>query len=287
MANKKIWFITGAGRGMGVDFAKAALAAGHAVVGTGRDPDTVAKAVGESDDLLVVKLDVTSRSDAEAAVRTAVDRFGRIDVLVNNAGNFFAGYFEELTPEEIERQLGTLLIGAMNVTRAVLPVMRKQRSGHIISISSTAGLVGFAFCSAYAASKFGLEGWMESLQQEVAPFGITTTIVNPGFFRTELLEPASVTYAEPSIEDYAASRADQLKWWKAQSGLQAGDPAKLAQALIRITSEQQPPRRFIAGADAIALAEQHIADLQAQIDAYRDLSTSLALDEPAPVATVR
>jgi NAD(P)-dependent dehydrogenase (short-subunit alcohol dehydrogenase family) len=287
MANKKIWFITGAGRGMGVDFAKAALAAGHAVVGTGRDPDVVAKAVGRSDNLLVLKLDVTNRADAAAAVQAAVHRFGRIDVLVNNAGNFFAGYFEELTPEEIERQLGTLLIGAMNVTRAVLPVMRKQRSGHIISISSTAGLVGFAFCSAYAASKFGLEGWMESLQQEVAPFGITTTIVNPGFFRTELLEPASVTYAEPSIEDYAASRADQLKWWKAQSGLQAGDPAKLAQALIRITSEQQPPRRFIAGADAIALAEQHIADLQAQIDAYRDLSTSLALDEPAPVATVR
>jgi NAD(P)-dependent dehydrogenase (short-subunit alcohol dehydrogenase family) len=287
MANKKIWFITGAGRGMGVDFAKAALAAGHAVVSTGRDPDTVAKAVGESDDLLVVKLDVTSRSDAEAAVRTAVDRFGRIDVLVNNAGNFFAGYFEELTPEQVDRQLGTLLVGPMNVARAVLPVMRKQRSGHIISISSTAGLVGFAFCSAYAAAKFGVEGWMDSLQQEVAPFGITTTIVNPGFFRTELLEPASVTYAEPSIEDYAASRADQLKWWKAQSGLQPGDPAKLAQALIRIASEQQPPRRFIAGADAVALAERKVADLKAQIDAYRGLSTSLALDEPAPVATAR
>src|SRR2546421_3445074 len=283
MVNKKIWFITGAARGMGVDFAKSALAAGHTVVATGRDTDAVAKALGKSEGLLIVKLDVTRRADAEAAVRAAVNRFGRIDVLVNNAGNFFAGYFEELTPEQIDRQLGTLLIGPMHVTRAVLPVMRKQRSGHIISISSTAGIVGFAFCSAYAASKFGLEGWMESLQQEVAPFRITTTIVNPGFFRTELLEPASVTYGEPSIEDYAASRADQLKWWKAQSGLQPGDPAKLAQALIRITSEQQPPRRFIAGADAIALAEQHVADLRAQIDAYRELSTSLALDEPGPV----
>src|SRR6266702_4228917 len=200
-AEQKVWFITGASRGMGVDFAKAALAAGHAVVGTGRDPDALAKAVGESDDLLVVKLDVTSRTDAEAAVRAAVNRFGRIDVLVNNAGNFFAGYFEELTPEQIDRQLGTLLIGPTNVTRAVLPVMRKQRSGHIISISSTAGL----------------DGWMESLQQEIAPFGITTTIVNPGFFRTELLEPASVTYAEPSIEDYANRTAEQLKWWQAQS----------------------------------------------------------------------
>src|SRR3989475_4402699 len=144
---------------------------------------------------------------------------------------------------------GTRITGRMNVPRAVLPVMRKQRSGHIISISSTAGLVGFAFCSAYAAAKFGLEGWMESLQQEVAPFGITTTIVNPGFFRTELLEAASVTYAEPSIEDYAGNRADQLKWWQAQSGQQPGDPAKLAQALITIASEDPPPRRFIAGAD--------------------------------------
>jgi len=287
MTNKKIWFVTGAGRGMGVDFVKAALAAGHTVVATGRDSNVVAKAVGRSDNLLVLKLDVTNRADAAAAVQAAVDRFGRIDVLVNNAGNFFAGYFEELTPEQIDRQLATLLIGPMNVTRAVLPVMRKQRSGHIISISSTAGIVGFAFCSAYAASKFGLEGWMESLQQEVAPFGITTTIVNPGFFRTELLEPASVTYAEPSIEDYADRTAEQLKWWQAQSGRQGGDPAKLARAVVAIAGEEPPPRRFIAGADAIALAEQHVADLQAQIAAYRELSTSLALDEPAPVGTVR
>ena len=276
--DKKVWFVTGAGRGMGVDFAMAALAAGYAVVATGRDTDAVANAVGKSDDLLVVKLDVTNGADAEAAVRVAVDRFGRIDVLVNNAGNFFAGYFEELTPEQIERQVKTALIGPMNVTRAVLPVMRKQRSGHVISISSTAGLVGFAFYSAYAAAKFGLEGWMESLQPEVAPFGIHTTVVNPGFFRTELLEPASVTYAEPSIEDYADRTAEQLKWWQAQSGQQGGDPAKLARALVAIASEQPPPRRFIAGADAIGLAEQKIADLQAQIAAYRELSTSLAFD---------
>jgi len=276
MTNKKIWLITGASRGMGVDFAKAALAAGHAVVATGRNTDAVAKAVGESDDLLVVKLDVTSRAEAEAAARAAVDRFGRIDVLVNNAANFYAGYFEELTPEQIERQLAASLLGPMNVTRAVLPVMRKQRSGHIISISSSAGLVGFEFCSAYAASKFGLEGWMEALQPEVAPFGITTTVVNPGFFRTELLTQESTAYAEPSIADYAERTAAQQEWWKAQNGQQGGDPAKLARALITIASEKQPPRRFIAGADAIATAEQKIADLKAQIEAYRELSTSLA-----------
>ena len=272
---------------MGVDFAKAALATGHAVVGTGRDPEAVAEAVGESDDLLVVKLDVTSRADAEAAVRAAVDRFGRIDVLVNNAGTFHAGYFEELTPEQVERQLATSLLGPMNVTRAVLPVMRKQRSGHIISISSGAGLAGFEFCSAYAASKFGLEGWMESLRPEVQPFGIHTTIVNPGFFRTELLTKESMTFADPSVEDYADRRAEQLKWWAAQNGQQPGDPARLARALVAIAGEEPPPRRFIAGADAIALAEQKVADLRAQIDAYRDLSTSLAFGELEPAGRAK
>jgi NAD(P)-dependent dehydrogenase (short-subunit alcohol dehydrogenase family) len=279
MTDRKVWFITGAARGMGVDFAKAALAAGHAVVATGRRTHVVTQAVGESDDLLVVKLDVTSLADAQAAAWAAVDRFGRIDVLVNNAANFYAGYFEELTPEEIERQLATSLIGPMNVTRAILPVMRKQRTGHIISISSSAGLAGFEFCTAYAASKFGLEGWMESLHAEVAPYGITTTIVNPGFFRTELLSPESTQYAEPSIEDYAERTAAQKEFWKSQNGRQGGDPAKLAQALITIANEKQPPRRFIAGADAIGTAEQKVADLQAQINAYRELSSSLAFDD--------
>ena len=279
MINKKVWFITGAGRGMGADIAKAALAAGHAVVATGRNSDAVSKALGQSNDLLAVALDVTSRSDAEAAVRATVDRFGRIDVLVNNAASFYAGYFEELTPEQFERQLSVSLIGPMNVTRAVLPVMRKQRSGHIISISSSAGLAaGFDFVSAYAASKFGLEGWMESLQAEVAPFGITTTVVNPGFFRTELLTEQSTNYAEPSIADYDERRGPLVEYWKSQNGRQSGDPAKLARALITIASEKQPPRRFIAGADAIATAEQKIADLKAQIEAHRALSTSLAFD---------
>jgi NAD(P)-dependent dehydrogenase (short-subunit alcohol dehydrogenase family) len=282
MTEKKVWFITGAGRGMGVEFAKTALAAGDAVVATGRDTGAVSDAVGEADDLLVVRLDITSRSDAEAAVRTALERFGRIDVLVNNAGNFYAGYFEELTPEQIEGQLMTNLVGPMNITREVLPVMRKQRSGHVISISSGAGLVGFEFCSAYAAAKFGLEGWIESLAAEVAPFGIHTTIVNPGFFRSELLTKESTSYADSSIDDYADNRAQQLEWWNAQNGQQGGDPAKLGRALVTIANEVQPPRRFLAGADAIGIAEQKVAALQEQIEAHRDLSTSLALDELEP-----
>jgi NAD(P)-dependent dehydrogenase (short-subunit alcohol dehydrogenase family) len=277
--SKQVWLITGAGRGMGVEFVKAALAAGHAVVASGRDTDRVSRALGRSKDLLPVRLDVTIRADAEAAVAAAIDRFGRIDVLVNNAASFYAGYFEELTPEQFDRQLVTSLIGPMNVTRAVLPVMRKQRSGHIISISSSAGIAaGFEFVSAYAASKFGLEGWMESLQAEVAPFGITTTIVNPGFFRTELLTEHSTNFAEPSIADYDERRGPLVEYWKAQNGQQSGDPAKLARALITIASEERPPRRFIAGADAIATAEHKIADLKAQIEANRELSASLAFD---------
>jgi len=278
-SGKKAWLITGAGRGMGVDISKAALAAGNAVVATGRNIDVASLALGQAENLLVVKLDVTSSADAEAAVKAAVDRFGHIDVLVNNAANFYGGYFEELTPEQIERQLATGLIGPMNVTRAVLPVMRKQRSGHIISISSGAGLVGFEFNSAYAAAKFGLEGWMESLAPEIAPLGISTTIVNPGFFRTELLTQTSALYAEPSIADYADRHAERVQWYQAMNGLQAGDPAKLGQALVTIASQQPPPRRFLAGADAIAIAEQKVKDLEEQINAYRDLSTSLAHDE--------
>src|SRR5206468_11384233 len=150
----------------------------------------------------------------------------------------------------------------MNVTRAVRPVMRKQRSGQIISISSSAGLVGFEFCTAYAASKFGLEGFMDSLHAEVAPFGITTTVVNPGFFRTELLTEQSTNYAQPSIADYNERRGPLVEYWKSQNGRQTGDPAKLARALITIASHNPPPRRFIAGADAIATTEQKLADLK-------------------------
>jgi NAD(P)-dependent dehydrogenase (short-subunit alcohol dehydrogenase family) len=274
----KVWLITGAGRGMGVDIAQAALAAGHKVVATGRNTDKVAEALGKSADLLVVRLDITRPTDAQSAVKAAVDKFGRLDVLVNNAANFYAGFFEELTQEQIGRQLSTSLIGPMNVTRVVLPVMRKQRSGLIITISSTAGLIGFEFGSAYAASKFGIEGWMQSLQAEVEPFGIDTITVNPGFFRTELLTEESTNFAEPTIKDYDERRAKQMEFWRGHNGQQSGDPAKLALALIKISNEEKPPRRFIAGADAVGTAEQVAATLRQQTEAYRELSISLAYD---------
>ncbi|MDQ0323170.1 NAD(P)-dependent dehydrogenase (short-subunit alcohol dehydrogenase family) [Pararhizobium capsulatum DSM 1112] len=275
---RKVWIITGAGRGMGLDFAKAVLASGDNLVATGRNPNRVAKAIGPSDNLLVVTLDVTKPGDAEAAVKAAVERFGRIDVLVNNAASFYAGYFEELTPQQMDLQLATSLVGPMNVTRAVLPVMRRQGAGKIVSISSTAGIMGFEFCTAYSASKFGLDGWMEALQTEVGPFGIETMIVNPGFFRTELLTEESTQYAPASVPDYAERREQQIAFWKGANGQQQGDPAKLAKALTTLVNLPELPRRFAAGTDAVGLIEQKIALLQQQIDAHRQLSSSLNLD---------
>jgi NAD(P)-dependent dehydrogenase (short-subunit alcohol dehydrogenase family) len=279
MAEKKVWLITGAGRGMGVDIAQAALAAGHAVVATGRNPQKVTEAVGESEDLLAVKLDVTDPADAQAAVQAAVDRFGRIDVLVNNAGNFYAGFFEEISAADFRAQVETNLFGPVNVTRAVLPAMRAQRSGLVVAISSIAGITGQEFVSAYAASKFGVEGWIESLTPEVAPFGIRTMLVEPGYFRTELLTPESTCYAQPSITDYAERTRQTVTAWNGMNGLQGGDPAKLATALVGLAGQDEPPLRWVAGADAVGAVEQKAKQLLADVDAHRELSSALAHDD--------
>jgi NAD(P)-dependent dehydrogenase (short-subunit alcohol dehydrogenase family) len=279
MTDKTVWFVTGAGRGMGVDIVKAALAAGHAVVATGRNTDGVVSALGKADDLLVVKLDITRPEDSKAAVAAAVNRFGRIDVLVNNAGNFYAGFFEELAPEDFRAQIETNLFGPVNVTRAVLPVMRAQRRGLIVTISSTGGISGQAFVSAYSAAKFGVEGWIESLTPEVAPFGIRTMLVEPGFFRTELLTDDSTKWPKPSINDYAEQTRQTVTAWKGMSGLQGGDPAKLAKGLIQLASQAEPPLRWAAGADAIETFEKKARELHAQANAYRTLSSSLAHDD--------
>jgi NAD(P)-dependent dehydrogenase (short-subunit alcohol dehydrogenase family) len=283
-AMTKTWLITGAGRGMGVEFARVALAAGHNVVATGRNPDTVRSAVGEHENLLVTALDVTDPHSAEHAVAAAVERFGGIDVLVNNAGSFLAGFFEELTTEQVRAQLETNLFGPMTVTRAVLPVMRRQRSGLVISISSGAGLVGSPSGSAYAASKFALEGWMESLAGELQPFGIRTMIVEPGFFRTELLTPESTTFGELSIDDYDEARAQIDAFWAGMNGKQAGDPPKLARALVELADSAEPPLRWVAGEDVVEGVEDKARLLLAQVDAYRELSTSLAHEDAKAAA---
>ena len=275
-----VWLITGAARGMGVDLVRAALQAGHVVVATARDAAKVTAALGEQDHLLPVSLDVTDPAAAQAAVDAAVARFGRIDVLVNNAGNFYAGFFEEISDAQFRAQLETNFFGPLNVTRAVLPVMRSQRSGKVVTITSTAGIVGGAFCAAYAASKFALEGWMESLRFDLEPFGISTTVVEPGFFRTELLvEGASSIWPELSIDDYAERTAETIQGWKSMNGTQGGDPAKLAEALVQIVALDEPPLRWIAGADAVAAVEQKAHELLAQADAHRDLSSGLDHDD--------
>ena len=252
MTEKKTWIITGAGRGLGVDIAKAALAAGHNVVATGRNPDTVAARSATPRTCSCSRSTSPTPSRSRAAVEATVERFGSIDVLVNNAASFYAGFFEELTPEQMQRQLAVSLLGPMNVTRAVLPVMRKQRSGHVITISSSAGFAGFEYGTAYAASKFGVDGWMESLAPEIEPFGIHATVVNPGFFRTELLTQESTNYAPASIEDYAERNAAQREFWdghERQAGRRpgqarpgAGDPRRGAAAAVSVHRRRRRAR---------------------------------------------
>jgi NAD(P)-dependent dehydrogenase (short-subunit alcohol dehydrogenase family) len=275
MTNTKVWLITGAGRGMGVDIVKAALAAGDRVVATARDAAKVVAAVGEHENLLPVALDITDTASIEAAVEAAIDRFGRIDVLVNNAGSFQAGYFEAISPEQFRAQMETNFFGPLNVTRAVLPVMRRQRSGHIVTITSTAGIVSGGFGSAYGASKFALEGWTESLREEVEQFGINVTAVEPGFFRTELLvEGASTLWPDLSIDDYADT-ASTIEGWKSMNGKQSGDPAKFASSLVKVVQLDQPPSRWVAGADAVQAVKQKGQQLIHQAEAHLDLSTDL------------
>lgn len=275
---KKIWFITGSGRGMGVDIVRSALAKGHRVVATGRNRKKLEATFGTLEDLWLLDLDITNPESVLRAVSAAVDRFGGIDVLVNNAGNFYAGFFEELSPEQFRAQIETNLFGPLTVTRSVLPILRKQRSGLIVTFSSTAGIVASDFTSAYAASKFALEGWNEALTSEVAPFGIRTMIVEPGFFRTDLLEEASTTWAELSISDYA-ERTEQTKAiWKSMNGKQGGDPAKLAAALVKLADLEEPPLRWVAGADAVMAVEEKAKTLLLQAGAFREISSSLAHD---------
>jgi NAD(P)-dependent dehydrogenase (short-subunit alcohol dehydrogenase family) len=280
MTQQKIWFVTGAGRGLGIDIAQKALAAGHGVVATGRSPDKVLNAIGAHERLLTVPLDITDPHAATAAVDASVERFGTIDVLVNNAGNFYAGYFEEISPDQFRAQIETNFFGPLNVSRAVLPLMRKQRSGQVITITSTAGLVGQEFVAAYAASKFALEGWMESIRFDLAPFGIKTMSVEPGFFRTELLvEGSSTIWPELSIDDYAGRTSETITAWKGMNGQQGGDPEKLAAALVTLSDSGDLSLRFVAGADAIAAVEANLRTIQAQIEAHRELSASLTFED--------
>jgi NAD(P)-dependent dehydrogenase (short-subunit alcohol dehydrogenase family) len=261
----KVWFITGAGSGIGAGTAKAALRAGDCVVATGRNLDKVRDAYREvaSERLAFVPLDVADEAQANAAVEEAVRRFGRIDVLVNNAGYSLLGNFEELTTADIERQFATNFWGVVYLMRAALTVMRRQRSGHIVNISSVAGVVGLKHCAAYGASKFAVEGLSLSVATEVEQFGIKVTVVEPGFFRTDLLAPRNVRWAVDGIEDYAAEGSSEAMW-SPYHGTQPGDPDKLGDALVTIAAMESPPKLFVAGSDALSVITPAIeARLQA------------------------
>ena len=279
----RTWLITGAGRGMGSEIAKAALVAGHNVVATGRNVEKVTAAFAPSDKLLVAKLDVTSRDDAIAAVKAAEERFGRIDVLVNNAAAYKAGFFEELSPEQMDEQFQASVFGAMNVTRAVLPGMRARKAGRIITVSSTASIFSTDFLTAYSASKYATDGWMRGLGDELRPFGIETMTVTPGFFRTTLLSKDSMNFGDIEIADYDERRKAQIDYWTKMDGQQSGDPEKLARALITLDMQDNLPRRFLAGADALQTAEAAAKDLMDDVNAWKQLSASLDAEGAKPL----
>ena len=276
----KTWFITGAGRGIGARVAQAALAAGDKVVASGRDLAQLRQVYADFDTSRVelVQLDVASEDSASAAIKAAVARFGRIDVLVNNAAYGLLGHFEEVTPADIEQQFKVNVFGVMHVLRAALPVMREQRAGHVINISSIAGITGFDGASVYCATKYAIEGLSASLALELEKFGIHVTVVAPGFFRTDFLDASSVRYAAAAIDDYSA-HGKVADAYGAYHGKQLGDPARLGAAIIELAAMQNPPRQFLAGSDALAMATAALAARGAEMTAQAALSAST--DHPA------
>jgi len=249
----KVWFITGAGSGIGAGVANAALAAGDRVVATGRNLAKVRKAFPDvaPENIAFAQLDVADETQAKAAVDEATKRFGRINVLVNNAGYSLLGNFEQMTTAEIQQQFATNFYGVVHLMQAALPVMRRQRSGHIINISSVAGVVGLKHCAAYAATKFAVEGLSLSVATEVEKFGIKITVVEPGFFRTDLLDAHNVRWVSKVIEDYAPEGTAE-DMWSRYNGKQPNAPAKLGDALVKIAAMQNPPKVFAAGSDALS-----------------------------------
>lgn len=270
------WFITGANRGIGLEIARAALDAGHRVVATARRKDTVVDALGERDDVLALALDVTEPAQIAAAVEAAKATFCGIDVLVNNAGYGHLGLFEETTDADARVQFDTNVFGLFDVARAVLPVMRAQRSGRVLNLSSVAGIAGFAMASLYCASKFAVEGFSLSLAEEVRQFGIHVTLVAPGFIRTDFLDPSSMQLnAEASVADYAEFGEALRGAYLPMNHLQPGDPARLARAVIELAASDAPPLRWSAGSDAVNMVDERLSQLKTELDAHRALSSSV------------
>lgn len=276
MPSQNVWFITGASRGIGAETVKAALAAGDKVVATGRNRAQLEAAFGgETAHLLPLALDVTRPEQAQAAVEAAVAHFGRIDVLVNNAGYGQLGLFEEVSAAAIERQYATNVFGLFHVTRAILPVMRRQRSGRVFNLSSMGGAIGFPYASIYCSTKFAVEGFSESLALDVADFGIRVTIVEPGFIRTDFLDDRSIRYGDETIDDYAAVSARLRDEYASYNHRQGGDPAKLAAALVTLAASAHPPMRYAAGSDAFERISGKLAGVRAELEHWQALSASV------------
>jgi NAD(P)-dependent dehydrogenase (short-subunit alcohol dehydrogenase family) len=265
------WFITGAARGIGAHTVQAALAAGHNVVATARNHRHI---TASHDRLLALDLDVTVEAQAHTAVQAAVARFGRIDVLVNNAGYGQLGLFEENTAADAQAQFATNVFGLFHVTRAVLPVMRQQRAGRVFNLSSIGGMRGAQGASLYCATKFAVEGFSESLAEELAPFGIHVTLIEPGYFRTDFLDNQSVRYGGQPIADYAATSAQIAAAYAARNHQQAGDPARLAAVLLQLAAHPAPPLRFAAGSDAVAVIGAKIEALREELAAWQGVSVT-------------
>ncbi|MDF2998648.1 MAG: short-chain dehydrogenase/reductase [Xanthobacteraceae bacterium] len=274
----RTWFITGASRGFGALIAKEALEAGDAVVATARNPQHVIDALGNHPNLLAVALDVTYEAQAFAAAGAAVKTFGRIDVLLNNAGYGLLGAVEESGAAEVESVFRTNVFGLLNVTRAVLPHMRRQRSGHVINISSVGGYEAYPGWGVYGATKFAVEGLTEALAAELAPLGIDATVVEPGFFRTDFLDDTSLSKTALEIEDYAETVGAMRRFAVSANHAQPGNPAKLATALIALANAPKKPLRLPLGSDTVARIEEKNAKVAAELTEWRGLALSTDWD---------
>ncbi|AJY74230.1 oxidoreductase [Paenibacillus beijingensis] len=281
-AASKVWFITGASRGFGLEIVKAALAAGDKVVAAVRgETEQLAGRLENDPNLFVTRLDVTDENQAKEAAGQAVDRFGRIDVLVNNAGYGLLSAVEEATGEEVKRNFEVNVFGLLNVTRAVLPIMREQRSGHVINISSVGGLSAYAGWGIYGSTKFAVEGLTEALALELAPLGIYATVVAPGFFRTEFLDTTSLTRTANVIDDYADTVGEMRSFATQVNKKQPGDPVKLAHAFIRLAHADRPPVHLLLGTDTLARYNEKTANLQQDNEAWYDVITGTDHDDVA------
>ncbi|MEZ0382692.1 oxidoreductase [Mycobacterium sp. pW045] len=274
-----VWFITGASRGFGLQIARDLLDRGHQVVATARQAAAVTEALGPHDNLLAVALDVTDEAQARQAVAAAMERFGRIDVLINNAGRGLLGAVEEATDAEVRAVYETNVFGLLTVTRAVTPVLRAQRSGTIVNISSIGGFVSSPGWGVYASTKFAVEAISEALHAELQPLGVHAMVVEPGYFRTDFLDSSSLQIQQNLIDDYADGPAGKMRVTAGERNHdQPGDPVKAAAAIIDVVESERPPVRLQLGNDTIAAVEAKIAHVQAELAQWRSVSESTDFD---------